>query len=293
MLSALVDSALARLSAGWNNAARSTSLPTRTVATSAGAVRVFDSGAAGPCVVLVPDGPNVVEHYESLLRMLSPTLRVICFDMPGFGHSLPGFSYDHSLERGAAAVLDVLDALDIRTATLAFSCANGFYAIRVAQLAPDRIERLVFSQTPSLSAMHAWTARAVPSLLRVPVVGQVAAWFVRGRASHRWYRTALPRGTDPKPFQDTADTALRAGSCFCLAGVVQGLTKERDASLTGITTPCLMIWGDADRSHRDTDPTTLLDLVPHAEVVHFADCGHFPDLEQAERFAALLMAGLK
>lgn len=293
MLSARVDSALARLSASRNGAARVTSLPTRTIATSAGSIRVFDSGSAGPCVVLTPDGPNVIEHYEPLLRLLPPTIRTVCFDMPGFGHSLPGSSYDHSLGRGAAAILDVLNALDIHTATLAFSCANGFYAIRVAQLAPDRIDRLVLSQTPSLAAMHAWTARAVPGLVRIPVLGQVAAWLARRRAAARWYRTALPRTTDPQPFQDTADTALRAGSCFCLAGVVQGLTKERDAALTGTTTPCQMIWGGADRSHRYTDPASLLDVVPHAELVHFPDRGHFPDLEQPERFAALLMAGLK
>jgi pimeloyl-ACP methyl ester carboxylesterase len=292
MLSSLVDSALTHLSAR-RRAARVTRLPTRVVATSAGRVRVFDSGSTGPCVVFAPDGPNVIEHYESLLHMLSPKIRAVCFDMPGFGHSLPGISYDHSLDRGAAAVLEVLNALDIRTTTLAFSCANGFYAMRVAQLAPDRIERLVLSQTPSLGAMHAWTARAVPSVLRIRVLGQVAAWLLRGRAVDRWYRTALPKGTDPTPFQDLAGAALREGSCFCLASVVQSLLKEDDASLAGATTPCTMIWGGMDRSHRDTDPASLLTLVPHAELVHFPDYGHFPDLEQPKRYAALLMAGIE
>jgi pimeloyl-ACP methyl ester carboxylesterase len=28
--------------------------------------------------------------------------------------------------------------------------------------------------------------------------------------------------------------------------------------------------------------------VPHAEIIQFQDCGHFPDLEQPERFAQVL-----
>ena len=34
---------------------------------------------------------------------------------------------------------------------------------------------------------------------------------------------------------------------------------------------------------------SLHELVPEAEIVHFQDCGHFPDIEQPERFAVLLI----
>jgi pimeloyl-ACP methyl ester carboxylesterase len=104
-------------------------------------------------VVFVPDGPNVIEHYAGLILALSERLRVVCFDMPGFGHSLP------RLEQGANTVLAVLDRLDIRSATLAFSCANGFYALRAARLAPGRVSSLFLSRTPSLDAMHACMCR--------------------------------------------------------------------------------------------------------------------------------------
>jgi pimeloyl-ACP methyl ester carboxylesterase len=33
----------------------------------------------------------------------------------------------------------------------------------------------------------------------------------------------------------------------------------------------------------------MLMLVPHAEIIQFQDCGHFPDLEQPERFANILI----
>ena len=45
------------------------------------------------------------------------------------------------------------------------------------------------------------------------------------------------------------------------------------------------------RSRRidEANPEELLDCVPHARIVRFDDCGHFPDLERPERFASLLI----
>ena len=289
MFSSLVDSLLTRFSAKQRMGTTGGVLPTRTIDTTPGCVRAFDSGSAKPCVVLVPDGPNVIEHYDILIGLLSKRLRVVCFDMPGFGYSFPQSTYAHSLDQGATVVLGVLDSLRIKKATLAFSCANGFYALRAAQLAPERITNLVLSQTPSLTAMHAWTKRVIPRPLRVPVVGQISAWLFRRKAAHGWYGVALPRTTAPKPFQEKALDALSGGACFCLAGVVQGLARESMVPLSGVATPCTMIWGARDHSHKHTDPMSLHELVPNAEIVRFQDCGHFPDIEQPERFAALLI----
>ena len=175
MLSARVDSLLTRFSKREQKDSIP-GLPTRSVQTLVGPVRVYDSGSEKPCVVFVPDGPNVIEHYDRLIELLTPSVRVVCFDMPGFGYSFPRSTYDHSLDQGAKAVLGVLDALNIKAATLAFSCANGFYALRAAQMAPERISYLVLSQTPSITAMHAWTDRTIPRPLRIPVAGQIAAW---------------------------------------------------------------------------------------------------------------------
>ncbi len=289
MLGSTVDSWLARYSARQRKAAPGVALPTRDVETPVGPVRVYDSGSEKPCVVLVPDGPNVIEHYEHLISLLAPNLRVVCFDMPGFGHSVPRSSYGHSLDEGARAVIGVLDRLGIQRATLALSCANGFYALRAAQIAPERVSNLVLSQTPSIAAMRAWIGRNISSPLRVPVVGQVLAWTVRRKVAGGWYQVALPRTSEPGPFRDKALDALAKGACFCLAGIVQGLSREHDAALNDTMTPLVMIWGMKDRSHKHTDPTSLQACAPRAEILQFEDCGHFPDVEQPARFAAILL----
>lgn len=288
MISGQIDSLLARFSARPNLLDRGHGLKTHMVSTPVGAVRVSDTGTEKPCVVIVPDGPNVIEHYQELIEILSPSLRVVCFDMPGFGHSLPSGSYTHSLDQGARAVLGVLDSLNIESASLAFSCANGLYAIRAAYLAPQRIRSLVLAQTPSLASMHAWT-KVIPWPLPVPVIGQFVAWLARKNFARIWYPRALPRSTDAEPFTQKAMNAFATGSCFCLAGVVQGLCREHSNALKQISTPCTMVWGDQDRSHRKTDPKSVLSSVPKANIVYFEDCGHFPDIEQPKRYAALLL----
>lgn len=290
---ACVDSWLNRSAARPPDAAASPGLPTSLVTTPVGPVRLHDSGGQRPCVVLVPDGPNVIEHYEALIRRLSPELRVLCFDMPGFGFSRPRPSYDHSLDQGAQAVLGVLDRLGIARATLAFSCANGFYALRAARLAPQRVASLFLSQTPSLPAMQAWVERVIPRPLKLPVAGQLLARLFRHRAARSWYSAALPKGSDAGPFWRTSGRALRAGGCFCLAGVVQGLGRETAASLAGVAQPCTLVWGTQDRSHRATRADSLRDCVPQARLVSFEDCGHFPDLEQPGRYAGLLLDHMK
>jgi pimeloyl-ACP methyl ester carboxylesterase len=296
-LGSLVDSFLGRWSARFSASKASGALSTRAIITPVGPVRTFDSDTTShctkPCVILVPDGPNVIEHYEELIALLTPHLRVVCFDMPGFGFSLPQANYAHSLDQGAQAVLGVMDALKIDTATLAFSCANGFYALRAAQMAPQRITRLVLSQTPSLTAMHAWTARVVPWPLRVPVLGQLLGWLFKRKAAHGWYRIALPRSTDAAPYQEKTLNAFNGGACFCLAGVVQGLAREAPASLHGVATPCTMVWCGLDHSHKHTNPQSLIDSVAHVDIVHFDDCGHFPDIEQPARYAAVLLERIR
>lgn len=293
MLTSQVEHLLTRFSASQSSGNANDALATRNISTPVGSVRIYDSAtdnrSTKPCVILVPDGPNVIEHYDALIALLTPHLRVVCFDMPGFGFSLPQSNYAHSLNQGAQAVLGVMDALKIDTATLAFSCANGFYALRAAQTAPQRITRLVLSQTPSLTAMHAWTSRVVPWPLRVPVLGQLAGWLFKRKAARSWYGIALPRSTDAAPYQEKTLNAFNSGACFCLAGVVQGLAREAPASLHGVTTPCTIVWGALDHSHKYTQPQSFIDCAPQADIVHFADCGHFPDLEQPARYAQVLL----
>lgn len=266
---------------------------TRLLHLPGGVVRVQDTGGHHPVLVMVPDGPCVIEHYQELMRRLAAHFRVVCFDMPGFGFSAPSSVYNHRLDAGAAVVLEVLEALNVRRAALAFSCANGFYAMKAAEKAPDRITHLVLAQTPSLEGMRQWTQRVIPRAIRLPVLGQILGRAMQQQLATQWYRSALPKATDPMPFQQVSVRAFGSGGCFCLAGIVQGMLREdHHTALAQVQVPTTVVWGSLDRTHRPTNPTSVRTHAPSAKVVLFDDCAHFPNLEQPARFADLLRTTL-
>jgi pimeloyl-ACP methyl ester carboxylesterase len=255
------------------------------VQTRAAALRLSDSGGSKPALVLTPDGPCVIEHFDFLIRAFSDRFRVVCFDMPGIGFSFPIRGYRFGLAETADAIVELLDALSISRAAFAFSCANGFFAMNLAKRYPDRVSHLVLAQTPSFAGMRKWTDRNIPSLLRVPYVGQAVTAVKAEYLATRWFNRALPRGSKHKSgFVAHAQKALQAGGCFCLASLVQGMLQIQDDDTSGVQCPTLAIHGDSDFSHEHTDFRSITEPIPHAQVVRFEGCGHFPNLEQASNY---------
>jgi len=188
------------------------------LSTQAGVLRVLDTSGHRYPLLIVPDGPCVIEHYAALIDLLSPDFRVVCFDLPGFGFSYPALSYDFSVAQTAEVIIEVMDLLHISYASLSFTCANGFFALRLAKSYPNRISHLVLGQTPSFEFMRQWNERMIPKILHIPYLGQaIVAGFAR-KFSSGWYDIALPHNSEHKPqFVEYADQALRSGGCFCLA----------------------------------------------------------------------------
>lgn len=267
---------------------------TSTLATPQGPVRVLDTGGEAPVVVLVPDGPNLIEHYAGLVERLRAERRVVLLDLPGFGFSFPQVGYRHCLHQGAEAIQGVLQALDLRSVTLVCTCVNGFYAIAAAKIdRGQRIARLVLAQTPSLADMQRWTARIVPRIAHLPVVGQLLHFSQRRKVAEGWYHAALARREDRPRFKAIAATAFEHGACFCLPSVVQGMSAEPEwpELLQGVQLPATLVWGATDRSHKPSDPAGIQRHLPQAVVQVWPHCGHFPDLEDEAAFAALLLTG--
>ena len=258
------------------------------IQTDYGRLRVLDTGGQKPVILNVPDGPNVIEHHQVLVKKLSKNYRVICFELPGIGFSYPTLNHDYSLARSAKIVLTLMDTLNVERATLCFSCSNSFYAIKAAEIAPHRFTHLFLSQTPSLDAMKHWMNATIPKVLTYPLVGQITNAFTEKKLARAWYKMALPKQTNKTDYERKALNSLRTGGCFCLAGLVQGLLPELNQTLTQLSVPSTQIWGKKDYSHRNTDNRSLLDHLPNCELIEFNDCGHFPELEATKTYIQLI-----
>ena len=254
--------------------------------TQAGILRILDTGSNKHPLLMVPDGPCVLEHYSDLIDRLSPNFRVVCFDLPGFGFSYPAFGFNFSVSNMAETVVEVMDYLKIPCAVLAFTCANSFFALHIAKHHPERVSHLILGQTPSFQAMRQWDAQIIPQILHVPYVGQLIMASLTRKVSMGWYDRALPKRNEQKSqFIRHADHALKSGGCFCLASFVQGLSQTQDSEISDVSTPTLLIHGNRDPSHRHTNFLSLRDHVPTADIKTFKGCGHFPDLENPQEYA--------
>lgn len=252
------------------------------IETRAGTVRVFDNESEKkPTIVLTPDGPCTIEHFSELADQLNALFRVVILDMPGFGFSRPKNNYDHSPARAVECIEDVFNALGIDKAILNFTCVNGFYAMAFAKQLPGRVIGIILGQTPDMPTMLTWVDRIIPKTLKIPLVGQILNWFGRYKLAKIWFKIALPKGHDYKPWVEKSVSNLNSGGCNCLASVVQGMTGSNNAQFEGVKAPVILLWGAADRSYPDS-PAQSLRNIAQAHIEILPDCGHFPNLENPE-----------
>lgn len=257
--------------------------------TDFGKIRMFDSGEKKPVIINVPDAPNTIEHQLNLLALLSKNHRVICFEYPGCGFSYPTSKFDYSFEHGTNLILQIMDILKIKNASLMFSCSNGYYALNAAMISSQKFKHIFISQTPSIHAIVKWTEKSIPNLLKVPIIGQLSNKILAKKLSNVWYDIALPKISDFKnDFKNKSQLSINQGGCFCLSSLVQGLDKEKNRNLTLERTKVTLVWGGKDYSHRNTSKESILDHVANCEIIEFPKCGHFPDLENSNEFAKLV-----
>ena len=248
-------------------------------------LRVRVAGTGPVALVIVPDPPNVIEHYDRLIALLAPHLRVVCCEAPGFGFSRPAPGFDFSPASQAASMAALLARLALGPYLLAFPCFAGLVAAKLASDRPELVRGLCFVQTAAWSEELGWVRRIDRrGLMQTPWLGQLATSLGKRRVARAWYRAALPPGADPAPFLAPALAAFERGGAYCLASAFQAACRTPAPRLGPVRQPALVVWGGADRTHRRTDKRSILEYVPRADWVDFAAAGHFPDLEQPERF---------
>jgi pimeloyl-ACP methyl ester carboxylesterase len=255
-------------------------------------IRFRVEGRGEPAVAFVPDGPNVLEHYDGLVDRLRDHHAVLRFEMPGFGFSFPRRGYAFTPEHQAGVCIEVLEHARLGPYVLAFSCSNAYVALAVAAQRPDLVAAVVAIQAPSWAQEQRWARRIDPGgVIGLPGAGQVLNAALARRLARTWYSAALPDRRRFDSFAGPAAAALGDGACFCLASLIQA-NRPRALAFEPVGQPALAVWGARDRTHRHSDGRSILEHVPGAEWVEFEDSGHFPELEESGRFADLLEAFL-
>jgi pimeloyl-ACP methyl ester carboxylesterase len=243
-------------------------------------------GGEQPAAAVVDEGTGtallLLHGWGATKELMAPVsqrmggYRVIAPDLPGFGATPPP-PQAWGADEYAAWVIALLDRLGVGRAHIVGHSNGGRVAIALAAAHPERVLRLVLTDSagirPRHGPAHRWRVRTF-KLLRA---ASRAGWLP-GRVREAPGRRAAARGS--ADYQATFGT-LRAS-------MVRLVNGDMRAQLSQLRASTLLIWGERDQDTPLSDARTMERLIPDSGVVVFEGCGHFAYAEQPDRFARIV-----
>jgi pimeloyl-ACP methyl ester carboxylesterase len=251
----------------------------------------------GPAVVFIHGLLGSHLSWAHLVGELAAERRVVAPDLFGHGASAKPMG-DYSLSSHAATLRDLLDHLGIKSATLVGHSLGGGIALQFSYLFPDRVDRLVLVSSGGLGRELSPVLRAATLPGAGWVVSLVASGWVRrrGEALGRGLaRIGLHAGSDVseawRGFESLGDTESRRAFLATARAVIDpgGQTVNASPRLhLAATVPTLLVWGARDRMIPSWHAVTAQTAIEGSRVEVFERAGHFPHLDDPERFVRLL-----
>jgi pimeloyl-ACP methyl ester carboxylesterase len=178
---------------------------------------------------------------------------------------------------------------------------GGGVALKMLTLAPDRVATLVLANSAGFgSELH-----PLLRLVATPVIGALAARYLSratARLNERLIFADSSLATDDR-ISHAVKIARRPGTSDVLHETAQSLSSIRGvrrqwrdklmADVSEHPRPTLIVWGDSDRILPASQINAAHRLIPHARLHLFQDVGHMPQIEVADKFAALTLDFLR
>ena len=199
----------------------------------------FDGDAKKPVLVLSNSIGTTLHMWDGQVGELSRHFRVLRYDFRGHGgSSAPAGAY--SLDRLGRDVIELLDALGLGRVHFLGLSLGGFVGQWLGIHAPERIDRLILSNTSSHLAPASYIDERIVATLQAPDMAENAEAFLAN-----WFPAALVAANGPviQEFRAMLLSIDRQG----LAGLFAAV---RDSDLRRIVTlvsrPTLVIAGRYD-----------------------------------------------
>jgi pimeloyl-ACP methyl ester carboxylesterase len=255
----------------------------RTVATAAGALHVYDAqGPAGlPTIVMLHGLGSAATAFGPLLvRMLPESGRLLAPDLPGHGFSETP-SGRLTPDRLFGAMREVLDALVEEPMLLVGSSLGGAIALRYALERPERLLALALI-SPAGARTTAGEWDELLGVFKIESAAEARQLLVRLYHRAPWYLSALAPG-----LRDIMRGAA-------VRDVVSAATLDdlpTPHSLGSLAMPILLLWGQSERL---LPPSSLAyfrrHLPKHAVIEEPVGFGHSPHFDDPARLARRLVA---
>lgn len=253
----------------------------------AGGTRIYHeiTGSPGkPWLMLSNSLGTRLEMWEAQANALSDDFRLLRYDSRGHGRSgAPAGPY--TIDRLGRDALALLDALGIARAHFCGLSMGGMVGMWLGANAPDRIERLVLSNTGArLGPPELWSQR-METVMRAGMSALTDAVI------ERWFtpefRAAHPDRVAPLR-QMLLDTPA-AGYAGCCAAIRD--MDQREA-VRSIAAPTLVIGGTCDSATPASMAEELAAGIPGAQL-SLLKAAHLSNIEQDQEFTRIVSSFLR
>ena len=273
---------------------------------SAGGHRLFVvERGSGPVLLFVHGFPTSSYDYRAMMATLSARYRCIAFDFPGFGLSDKPVAYSYSLFQQADALEALLQALDVRAASIV--CHDMGTSVVCELLARREEGRLGFELSHVVftnGSMLQWLASLTPfqKLLAsnetlpqgIELCAKIGAALAGGLRAYTRVPDAISAEDEvvmrELTLHDDGHLRLPALSGYMRERYVN---KERwIGALTRSAALASIVWATEDPIANLAMGRELHALLPSAPYVELEGVGHFLIFEAPERVAAAVSAAL-
>jgi pimeloyl-ACP methyl ester carboxylesterase len=256
----------------------------RTVPTKTHRISLLEAGTGAPAIAIHGLGATKASFLASVAA-LAPRFRVIAIDLPGFGDSDKPVGAPYDARFFAKAVVELLDALELKSAHVIGNSLGGRVALELGLQAPDRARRLALL-APSLAWLRkrpwAPALRVVrPELGLLPHAPRPVVEKILDRTMPEARDGWAAAGIDE--FLRSFSTAR--GRAAFYAAARQIYLEEPDGKdgfwprLRELRVPSLFVWGRRDSLVPLAFARHVTDAVPNAEHLEL-NCGHVPQMER-------------
>jgi pimeloyl-ACP methyl ester carboxylesterase len=256
------------------------------------------AGGAAPAVIRAGDPPTILllhgtasslHTWDGWAKQLSPTMRVVRLDLPGFGLTGPHPSGDYS----GSATVDFLerfvDAAGMKRFAIAGNSLGGYYAWRFALRHPERVTGLILIDAVGYPIQGGASQAAALQLSRMPIVSELMRF-----TAIRWAVERSLREVYADTSKITPELVDRYESLMLRAGNRQAMGDRARAErrpvgwqrLPELRVPTLVMWGAQDTWVPLEHAERFRNDIRDSRLVVYPKLGHLPMEEDPTATAA-------
>jgi pimeloyl-ACP methyl ester carboxylesterase len=253
----------------------------------------YRMAGSGPPVILIHGITSSSENWKTVGPMLAEHYTVLAPDLVGHGQSAKPRG-DYSMGAFASGVRDLTVALDLGPATVVGHSLGGGVAMQFAYQFPERAVRLALIDSGGLGATVHGLLRAATlpgSELVLPFLAGSRVLKTGEAVGRLLSRVGVRVGTDAaemaRGHASLSDREARLAFVHTLRASIDPRgqrVRATDRLYLAEELPLLILWGARDRIIPVGHGRRAHEMVPGSRLEVFESAGHFPHLDEPERF---------